>query len=376
MNNWVNKLRSLTQKSTAALVTCAALGLYFTKLRLTTDVAGKISLTSLEVIVLFVVAVLTVSISTIPHNAEKGVRNRRSQLPALKCVRDDFGQEELNYPWIIERKNKLPANVDAFKKVWVMGRYKVGKTSLLQWLGVESANEVSYATSPVEVFHTPSSWANTLFVESEGMCQPIAVNQSEFHRKVVVSHAHMAADTIVFVMPVCGVEDITSFQCHLQAMQFRTNGLFVVHILLSIDTHQELTAYATAFSRQYTTTHIPNRGVLTIQHKVDQREVSVTHYFLGSKSRLYEWNTMCIDHLATQLRQVRPNGFPLINTLEESLRVVGSSVYADDVTCRVSEEIDDKGEESYSFVLSHSLSHSTEVEATDQTFVRECSLIF
>ena len=213
------------------------------KQRLTVEVNPQVEKSFrnfLETIVMHVIGILATFVMFTSCDMKIGLRNDHIVMPALKREGDDPRNQptyadpsvyDLNRPWIIERKERLPIDVDTFTKVWVMGSYKVGKTSLLIWLG--PPNTLSD--------HTP------------------------WDREADSSRA-------------------------------------------------------------------------------------VTQFFLGSMSYLQDWNMVCVRELASRLRHVQTQAFPLIRTLQESLCLVASSTYAfgntenGNVTCEVAEECNEAGE--------------------------------
>ena len=315
-----------------------------------------------------------------------GLRNSNVKMSALKRQGDDLVSmptlsdptvEELNRPWIVERKDKLPPDVDKYRKVWVMGRYKVGKTSLLKWLGIRGATPSNLIHTRGEIFYTTSSWAKTLFVDTEGFDQPINVSEPEFRKRLVITHAHKAADAIILVVPMLSNHDMNLFQRNIKAIRSRRTFLFVVHNLISITTFKELKEYFTIFGNIFNRNdaNLPEAlqmsssmegNMLTTQHGIHQQGVTVNHFFLGSKDHLHAWNMSCIGNLRVRLGHIQTQCFPLISTLKESLRLVGSSTYAfdphadGDVECilRETEDEEREGESYYELSFSKNITES------------------
>jgi uncharacterized protein YifN (PemK superfamily) len=294
--------------------------------------------------------------------------------------------EDLNRPWIVERKNKLPSNVDQFAKIWIMGRYKVGKTSLLNWLGVKTARPSNLDNTRGEIFYTSATWPRMLFVDTEGFDQPINVTEPEFRKRLVLTHAHKAADGIILVVPMLTLGDMTLFHRNINAMRNKQHNLFVVHNIQSVKSVVELRKYRDIYRSAY---DLPNNAERPHQQQVAQRidadtnvlvtthgtigGMSVYHYFLGDHDYLWNaWNRHQVKHLTQRVCGVASGGFPLIDTLRESLRLVGSSTYAfegeGEVQCNV-EVAGENEDEFYKLWFSQHITESLAREIGGNTVV-------
>ena len=391
---WIVRIRSFAWRG-VNMVLAGSLAVWIIsmiKQRLTIEVNPQVEKSFrnfLETIVMHVIGILATFVMFTSCDMKIGLRNDHIVMPALKREGDDPRNQptyadpsvyDLNRPWIIERKERLPIDVDTFTKVWVMGSYKVGKTSLLKWLGVHCARPSNLVNTRGEIFYTAPSWDRTLFVDTEGFDQPINVTEPEFRKRLVVTHAHKAADAIILVVPMLTQSDMSLFNRNIKAMRPRRTSIFVVHNIQFITTQHELNQYATMISKIYQRPEerdlpvAPQTPFRITHHGPERQIVAVTHFFLGSMSYLQDWNMMCVRELASRLRHVQTQAFPLIRTLQESLCLVASSTYAfgntenGNVTCEVAEECNESGE-IYKFRLSQEITESMARVIGDNTIL-------
>jgi hypothetical protein len=353
----------------------------------------------LETMIVHVIGIVVAYVIAITscQNLSMRLRNDNPEFAALKRLGDNcedspcIGEQteaDLNRPWLVERMRKLPPLVDSFAKIWVIGRYKVGKTSLLNWLGVETARPSNLENTRGEIFYTSATWPNKLFVDTEGFDQPEFrnVTEPEFRKRLVLTHAHKAADAIILVVPMLTVGDMTLFQRNIKEMRSGRSTLFVVHNIQSITDVVELKRYRDIFACAYDgpinaelpaelrTTQKVADDVLITTHGTGRVGISVIHYFLGAHEHLWSsWNDKQVRDLSKRVGHIQSQGFELIPTLQDSLRMVGSSTYSfsgdNEVQCNIEEKTDDNGEDFYEIAFSEHITESLAREIGGNTIL-------
>jgi predicted GTPase len=161
------------------------------------------------VLVLVLVVLVSMSLRKTIHKS-RSTRAIVSLNKDVKCLRQPT-IPQLNMPWVLTNYRHLPDNMDDCKKIWIVGRYKVGKSSVLRALGVEDAEPANLQNTRGEIFLTDPMWPNCIFVDTEGFEQPIDTSEPEFRKHFIMRHAHKASDAIIVVVPMLITNDLILF---------------------------------------------------------------------------------------------------------------------------------------------------------------------
>jgi len=252
-------------------------------------------------------------------------------------------RKHLNHPWELHNFSQFDSNPTLLRqalKVFIMGKYKVGKTNLLRLMGVRNATPSSLKNTRGEVFLTdPSSeHKNTIYVDTEGFGQPINTSEPELRKHLILRHATLCADAVILVFPQLMIDDLQMFVRLLKGFQRHTGGpqLLVVHNLPMMISLNELREYMDVIERNLfgaltkgEARDRPQDGILRSSYAVsEETKIDVFHYFLGNQEDLPIYNSGLIKHIKSRLVTAHHREKHLVDSFVASLEGVSLQAYS------------------------------------------------
>jgi hypothetical protein len=113
------------------------------------------------------------------------------------------------------------------KVVWIMGKFKVGKSFIADWIRNDKTKTSDALASTIGL----NVWYDDEYVliDTEGMMQPLGQNNIYFLKEFLVSLMTRAADTLVTVTDQMDVVDVELYE-RLRAIYWNTNIANMYHI--------------------------------------------------------------------------------------------------------------------------------------------------
>lgn len=222
-------------------------------------------------------------------------------------------------PWTSEGKMKeLDAIGQEIPKIFVIGPYKVGKTSLLEWL---TRMGVSIQDQPGKVANTKGenvylatitepngNKREVMIVDTEGMFQPVEGAHPSIIRDFIIEQALLTADHIIFVLDFIHEYELTLLRSILLMYansSHKTRSLQVVHNLQTITKLDDLRKYRDAqilpIFQDERRSFIRAEGEMLNQSITDR---TVHHLFLGHQSSLREHNKKQFESMVLPFRDL------------------------------------------------------------------------
>lgn len=279
-----------------------------------------------------------------PHRKKEGENSTEEE-------KREEENRALNEPWILYNADTLKAKdpllqFESYKKLFIMGRCKVGKTQLAKWIGMKDAMPHNNINTRGELFYFPDGpWRNWMVIDSEGFDQPINTVEPEFKKVFITEHAKSFADVIVIVMPQLLISDLELYLTQVESLLQTTRKIIIVHNLQTFKTQHEITVYKKMFAK-----HIHEHyrfcgdadwreGNLSFSHFIHEGEdrvpigLAVNHYFLGNhdSSDIMPHNFLQLFQMRDAILQSGNNVFrheKLLKTLTDSITFTGKLSYS------------------------------------------------
>eukprot|EP00808_Paulinella_micropora_P010949 g80417.t1 len=238
-------------------------------------------------------------------------------------------EKKIRLHYVKTRSEEEPYPIDDFnkrtkftKKIWVIGKYKVGKSTILNLLtGKQDFMSSSIkSTKGLEMLLLGES----LFVDTDGFNQPLDVIEPYVKRDFITSHLKYCGSSMVIVVDRITMQD-------LQLLDYMTDlfatshgmDLTVLHNLKTITNVQALEVYA-----EHTIGNLrdPDQSV---KHSPLHFEVfhgtnkSVSHHFIGSLQHAAHWRgsfEVFVKTIRVAKKSTREFG--------ESVRLAATEVYS------------------------------------------------
>jgi len=237
-------------------------------------------------------------------------------------------KDPLNASWTLHQY-PLTNDFERRKKIWIMGRYKIGKSSILRWLGVEAAEPANLINTKGEVFITDPNWPNEVFIDTEGFEQPIGTTEPEFRKHFILKHAHLSANMIILVIPQILIDDLKLFMKNVKFLARTRLELVIVHNLMIFDKENEIDEYSQILYK-----YLTNSGILSrINGKVlisNHGDADVQHYFLGNheNKQVNIRNQEQLSRIKIKIEHIGGAARPFFKGIIDSLKVIGSIAYS------------------------------------------------
>jgi len=153
-----------------------------------------------------------------------------------ECIdyKDMDENEIINDLWCIIPEIELH-KYDDYIKVWIMGRFKAGKSTILNKLGVKEAEGSTIKHTIGEVFLLLDK-EQILFVDSEGFEQAVNVDEPELRMNFIINHARKCADYILLVLPMMSTNDRKLMMKSIRMLKGQKFQLIIIHNLMTFNT--------------------------------------------------------------------------------------------------------------------------------------------
>lgn len=257
----------------------------------------------------------------IPINESSGI-SASSRKRA--CHEEVFDFEDI---WNITPGLEDPETYTEWTKVWIMGRFKVGKSTLLNSLGLRQAKSSNLDNTIGEVFLRDEE-NGVMYVDTEGFEQTINVDDPELRMTLIINHARRCADIIIIVVPMMTISDQKLILKSITSLRGTPScRLLIVHNLMHLESEEKILSYKGRLEIFFDLMK-EQIGLSTIRQKRHtitnySGQVGVFHYYLGKNKKTQKWNETTIDELK-QIIRVTPKR---TEKLQESLKASLLSTY-------------------------------------------------
>ena len=209
------------------------------------------------------------------------------------------GEQEFSFEdtWAF-KNNNLDYNIDDctnHRKVCVIGRFKVGKTTLLNMMGISNAIGDPLKNTKGVIFYKQD---NVLYLDSEGFEQTIDVQDPELRMNLILNFLKRCGDVIIIVMPMMSINDRKLMLRIVEFMKDLKFKIIIVHNLKTLIAREDIELYSKNLSSYLTS---QNLKIFTSQSEanfeMNINGIVINHFFLGDTEKLDEFNRSQVEKI-------------------------------------------------------------------------------
>jgi GTPase SAR1 family protein len=226
--------------------------------------------------------------------------------------------------------------IDKRIKLFVIGSYKVGKTTLVESIsGLKFINSSQIDNTHGEIIyhcnistHPGQVTKPILLFDTEGFNQPVSGLESDVSKQIILEHIRYTADIVIYMVDRVYKHDIEILRELYTVLKGVHNikGFIVIHNVKSIQDKKTLEAYAR--KHEHDLGLLPTNDTLKKEQYLDggdgtnTKTIIIEHLYIGDKSKLKDIYNSTMREILNKLYYTPSAGVDYHEQLLNAIKVV------------------------------------------------------